>query len=398
MKKFSLLLLCVSSGMLSVSATGVIPENDVSEVVLPVVVSSDVSVDVSTATPDVAAVPMEGEERQTTLMKMKEEFKTTFKFGGYLTGRYNISDRRGTASNGGFDIRRFRLYGSGHAWRDFYYRFQLEVSDAPGTDRGPRVLDAFVEWQRHEFFRVKLGQFKRCFGFENPISPLSIGFGSYSQAANRLQSVSDRIGAHRSSGRDGGVQVQGDFWKTEAGHPLFHYQVGLYNGQGINHRDLNHHKDLIAGFWVSPLKELKIGAFGWEGRHTNENNRLQTIARHRYGLGVMYEADWTVRSEYVHSVGSTLKGGADRSDAWYAAVGVPVRGVEGLKIYGRWDCYRDNARTWGGMKTDWNLSANYWLGKNLLLQLNYTHTCDRSTPVGADRRYNVLDAQVTARF
>lgn len=330
--------------------------------------------------------------------RFAHEFTSTFKFGGYIIGKYNYSDQEGTKSNGGFDIRLMRLYANGYAWRNVYYRFQMEVNDAPGIDRGPRVVDAFVEWQELPYLKVKLGQFKRCFGFENPMSPLDIGLGSFSQIASKLQSINDRIGEHPSSGRDVGVQVQGDFLPIAADrHPFVHYQVGLYNGQGVNHKDINKHKDLIAGVWLSPIKTLNIGAFGWNGRFTSETTG-QNINRHRYGVGVKYEADWTVRAEYVHSVGTTLAGGPDRSDGWYTTLGVPVQGVKGLKIYGRWDCYRDDARTWNSLKTNWGLTGNYWMAQNLLLQLNLTHTYDRSLATGKDKHYNVVDVQVAARF
>ena len=72
--------------------------------------------------------------------------------------------------------------------------------------------------------------------------------------------------------------------------------------------------------------------------------------------------------------------------------------MKNLKIYGRYDCYRA-AKTWNSLKTDYGLAANYYLGKNLIFQLNYTFTDDRSRQNTAkDRFYNTLDFQVTARF
>ena len=93
-------------------------------------------------------------------------------------GKYSISDRSKQESNGGFDMRFLRLYVDGNVYKDFYYKFQLEVNGTPGEDKGPRIVDAFVEWQKFDFFRVKFGQFKRSFGFENPYSPIDVGLGS----------------------------------------------------------------------------------------------------------------------------------------------------------------------------------------------------------------------------
>lgn len=338
-----------------------------------------------------------------------QQMQPSIKFGGYIMGKYSISDRSHQSTNGGFDLRFIRLYADGHVYRDFYYKFQLEVNGAPGENKGPRVLDAFIEWQKYDFFRVKLGQFKRSFGFENPMSPLAVGMGSYSQATMKLASINDRNGEgsfNKSSGRDLGFQVQGDFLSASDGHKWVHYQVGVFNGQGINHTDRNHHKDLIGGLWISPVKNLAIGGFGWNGKYTNEKytgaeNTLKSVKRVRWGTGLKYESDWSVRGEYMSSVGgvTTDASAPDRSDAWYAMVGVPV--VKNLKVYGRYDCYRNDKHSWNSLCTNYGLSGNYTLGKNLIFQLNYTFTDDRSArhaAVPSDSHYNTFDVQVTARF
>ena len=341
-----------------------------------------------------------------SVKEIVDKAKPTLKFGGYIIGKYSIRDEENTQENGGFDLRFLRLYADGHVYNDFYYKFQLEVNGQPGEDKGPRIVDAFVEWQRFDCFRVKMGQFKRSFGFENPYSPLAVGLGSYSQATMKLASIGDRCGEHKSSGRDLGLQLQGDLFPASDGHKWVHYQVGLFNGQGINHTDKDKHKDLIGGLWFSPIKNLAIGGFGWNGTYVNEkyngdhNTQRSPVKRVRWGAGVKYESDWTFRSEYMHSVGgvTTDVNAPTRSDAWYATLGVPV--MKDMKVYGRYDCYRA-AKTWASLKTDYGLSVNYNLGKNLIFQLNYTYTDDRSRRVAGgtkDSRYNTFDFQVAARF
>lgn len=334
------------------------------------------------------------------------EMKPTVRFGGYIMGKYSISDREKQQSNGGFDLRFIRLYVDGNVYKDFYYKFQLEVNGAPGEDKGPRIVDAFVEWQRYDFFRVKFGQFKRSFGFENPYSPIDVGLGSYSQATMKIASISDRNGEHKSSGRDLGAQIQGDLFPAADGHKWLHYQIGLFNGQGINHTDKDNHKDLIGGLWLSPIKNLAIGGFGWNGKYTNEKydssdpNSLKSVKRVRWGAGMKYESRWTLRGEYMSSVGGVANDASapDRADAWYATLGIPV--TKNLKVYTRYDCYR-NDKTWSSLRTDYGLSGNYYLGKNLIFQLNYTFTDDRSArnaAIPTDSHYNTFDFQLTARF
>lgn len=351
-----------------------------------------------------------------TLQNTLGEFKPTFKFSGYLTGGYSYNDQEGKASNGGFDIRRLRVIGSGQAWKHLTYFTQFEMSGSPGIDRGPRILDAYLQWEKFNFARLKVGQFNRAFGFDSPIAPINLEMGSFSQVATKLQGLSDRIGEHPTGSRDLGAQVCGDFLPMADGHTFFHYHIGVFNGQGSNHKDVNSHKDLAGGVWISPIKNLRIAAFGWNGRSTNEKNTAVSVDRKRYALGLSYDADWMFRGEYVHSVGATYAAAAaamsapttaaakaileasNRSDGWYAMAGGNIKAVPGLKVYGRWDCYRENARTWNSLKTDWGLTTSYWFNKHFMMQFNYTHTYDRSLAAGADRRYNVFDIQATARF
>lgn len=318
-------------------------------------------------------------------------FKPTFRLGGYVTAKYDAADRESAPGSGNFSLRYLRLYGSGEVWNHIFYRFQAELT---GT---PRLLDAYVEWRRYKFAQVRLGQYHRPFGFDKPLVGFTVGLGTFSQVASKLQSLNDRIGEPVSSGRDAGVQVQGDLFPTADGHPFLHYQVGLFNGQGLNRAEADHFKDLIGGAWITPLRGLDIGAFGWNGRYTDAATSRR-LARKRYGLGVRYEGRWSARAEYVHSHGGTVKGGPAESDGWYALAGAPVPGFERLKLYGRWDCYRDDATTWQGLKTNWGVAANYWLDKNFLFQVTCTHTDDRGAASASARHFNTLDVQVTARF
>ena len=100
------------------------------------------------------------DKRMKSLLKKADP---SIKFGVYVVGKYSVSDRSvpnkaGEESNGGFDLRFVRLYLNGYCFQDFYYRLQMEVNDAPGTDKGPRVVDAFVEWQKFDFAQIKLNR------------------------------------------------------------------------------------------------------------------------------------------------------------------------------------------------------------------------------------------------
>ena len=301
-------------------------------------------------------------------LKLKE-IASVPQFGGYLVGRAQYTNDRTSKNGGGFDLRMVRGYVKGTILKEWNYYIQLEYSGAPGVDKGVRLLDAYGEWKRFPEFSVKFGQMKRVFTFEYPYSPWDTGFGNYSQLVQKLAGMSDRVGEHSSGGRDAGIVVQGDLFPAED-HRWLHYQVGVYNGQGINHSDENKQKDVIGGLWVSPTKELQIGAFGWTGRYTRNN---VTVDRNRMAYGIKYEGDWTVRAEYATSQGGKTDNrfAATRADAWYVSVGAPL--CKKLKAYAVWDVYRDE-KTSDTQNALYTLALNYRLWKNLMIQGTYSYT------------------------
>lgn len=321
------------------------------------------------------------------------------KFGGYIIGKYSYSDQDGLKSNSSFDLRLVRLYVDGHVFKDFYYKLQMQMNGAPGEDKGPRIVDVFVEWQRFKEFRVKLGQFKRSFGYENPMHPFDVTFHSYSQATSKLVAHSDRVGEHASGGRDVGLQIQGDFFPMADGHRFLHYQVGLFNGQGINHTDKDNFKDLIGGLWISPVKGMRIGGFGWNGKYTNEKYNGATgtspyTDRIRWGVSAEYMGNWQVRSEYVWSKGRNVNNAAtpEYADAWYIQGALPK--YKKFQLMGRWDCYR-NDKSWDTLKQIYELSLSYHFNKNFIIQAEYDFTHDKTAK---DRNYNTFGVQVYCRF
>ena len=186
-------------------------------------------------------------------------------FSGYGMVQYQAEDEDGKEHNE-FNLRLVRLALDGRIANDWYWKAQLQINGNTSTlGSSPRLVDLFAEWQKYKFIRVKAGQFKRPFTFENPMHPITQGFMSYSQNVSKLAGFSDRTGEQASNGRDIGVQIQGDLIKDSRGRELLHYQVGVFNGEGINKKDADNRKDIIGGLWVMPIKGLRIGAFGWTG-------------------------------------------------------------------------------------------------------------------------------------
>lgn len=353
------------------------------------------------------------------------------KFSGYVMSQYQYTGQDSKESNS-FNIRMVRMALDGRLMKDFYWKVQLQANgNTSDLGSSPRMVDAFAEWQKYEAFKIKAGQFKRPFTFENPMHPITQGFMGYSQNVSKLAGFSDRTGEHASNGRDIGVQIQGDFLKNAAGRNLLHYQVGVFNGQGTNQKDVDQRKDVIGGIWVAPIKGLRIGAFGWTGSSArkgtwnvtdanhnvvkNEDGSVKTrsgvrsLSKNRYAFSAEYAAnDWTVRSEYIHSQGygftksltndketdcNVNYAAGDQADGFYALMIAPVISKK-LYAKARYDLYRPRAE-WGTSRTQYEIGANYWIGKSIMIGAEYARINDRSL---AKPDYNMIDVEFDVKF
>lgn len=329
----------------------------------------------------------------------------TGRFGGFAVTRYNYTSNASPSNS--FNVRSARIQVAGRIIDQFEYRLQLQAEGTTTSIDGPHMLDVFVEWQKYKAFRVKVGQFKRAFTFENHMHPIDQGFYRYGMAIFKLSGLSDRTGEHSSAGRDLGVQIQGDLFERD-GRSLLHYMVGLYNGQGINVSDLNGSKDIIGGFWLFPLDDLRIGAFGWKGSYGRKyEGRYAEVDRLRYAISGEYTpGDWTFRTEYVHHSGLAFKnpyGGnldiatelGDKADAWYMMMSAPViPDVFHIKL--RYDVYRDNA-AWNRAYTAYDLGMDYYFSRNLSVSSIWSFVNDRRLASGS-HNYNMLDIQLGLKF
>ena len=352
--------------------------------------------------------------------------KPSMKFGGYIIGKYAWEDRDAmNTSQDGFNLRLVRLYVSGEVFRDFKYRLQLEVN---GT---PHIKDATLEWVHWKEFSIKAGQFKRAFTFENPYNPFDVGVGDYSQLVKKLAGFDDHINSSSkkyevktNGGRDLGIQFQGDLFPSRRdGHTFLHYQLGFYNGQGINTWDVDKKKDIIGTLQFNPIKNLAIGVFGWKGTigvketfgTNNEFSGIRSTKRNRLAVGAKYESDWTFRAEYARSWGYklddyewnedvklyTAKASASakgkEADAFYATLGIPC--APWLKAYLKYDLYRQYADD-TYMNSIYSAALNFKFTKNLYFQAqyNFVDTKKKANNSTNHNNYNQLWAMMYVRF
>ena len=360
------------------------------------------------------------------------------KLSGYGMTQYQYSGQKDAESNS-FNIRMARIALEGRIAGDFYWKTQIQFNgNTSNLGSSPRMVDLFAEWQKYDYFKVKVGQFKNPFTFENPMHPIDQGFMGYSQNVSKLAGFSDRAGEHASNGRDIGLQLQGDFLKNANGRNLLHYQIGVFNGQGTNTKDVDNQKNVIGGVWVMPVSGMRIGAFGWTGSYARKGERTEIVTvpfgtsfvvdrkithpdyrklnQNRYAFSFEYKKDgWTIRSEYIHSTGKAFaKSITNFNDAnakdcsINENIGDKAQGVYGLviaplaqlpknsriDIKARYDMYQPNGKS-NMQKTQYEAGLNFHIGKRITILTEYALVNDKTL---AKHNYSMADAEFCFRF
>ena len=141
---------------------------------------------------------------------------------------------------------------------------------------------------------MQVGQFKVPFSIENThYVPLKYEFIEYSMAVCRLMGFTDVCGVN-ATGRDLGAQLYGGLIDRD-GYSILNYNVGVFNGEGINTKDKNKSKDVVARLMVQPLRALSFAGYYYWGEVGADYAR-----RTRYGGGVCYDdGRWIARGEYI---------------------------------------------------------------------------------------------------
>ena len=363
------------------------------------------------ATTAISVSAEEQESQETNAEKATIEvpaWVNNIKLSGYGMLQYQGQDQEGAESNT-FNLRLARFILDGKIG-DFDWRAQIQGTNVKGPGEPTvQLVDLYAEWRKYPEFKIRAGQFKRAFTYENPTHPITQGWRAYADVINNLSGFGDRTGEKSSGGRDIGIQLSGDLFPNADGRRLLHYQVGVYNGEGINEKDKDNRKDIIGGIWVMPIKGLRIGAFGWTGSRGGMTdpltNEVRSVEKNRYAFSAEYSQDeYMFRAEYLHSQGwGAAKAGnnvrtidyskGDKADGWYAFGIVPV--IKGkLHAKARYQCYRAQ-KEWGTAKTSYEAGLNYFFTKNLEMHLEYARINDRSL---TKHDYNLVDVELDFRF
>ena len=308
-----------------------------------------------------------------------DKLKPAFKVSGYIQAGYDYLWNEDGTTTSTFHLRRARISLQGDIYKGAKgakasYRLQIDLcKELP-------IMDLWVKYQPINQFGVQFGQFKVPVSIENTdYNATKLEFINYANTVQRLvrMSSSDLQGI-TSSGRDIGAMLYGGFIKKD-GFSIINYEVGVFNGSGINTKDKNKSKDIAARLTIQPLQKLKIAAY-YMGGETDassliekyptmvvDNSGVNTkyLGYNRYGGGFDFNNKHIfARSEYIG--GQT---GAMRSEGVYAQVGYKF--LNKCSVGVRFD-YFDENKADNGNQMNYSVAASYHPWKHLRLQAEYT--------------------------
>ncbi len=160
----------------------------------------------------------------------------TLNLGGLIQAQAEFGDRGDTRFSNGNDriyLRRARLTATGHFLESFDFRLELDLSGslAATSNLRAQLTDGFIQWNRYPAAQVRVGQAKTPFGYEQLVPDAKLPSIERSFANDRL-----------TSGRQVGVQLLGDLADKRLS-----YQVGAFNGNGVNSSSNDDERFLLAG-------------------------------------------------------------------------------------------------------------------------------------------------------
>lgn len=284
-------------------------------------------------------------------------------FHGYAQGGFNYNHKGGEDTQT-FELKRVIFWTNAQITDRWSFLFMHDFSSV--------VQEYYTDFRvsNNKTLTVRLGQFKNCLSYENPLSPTSMeAIDVYSEGVTYLTGCGSDPLLGVQYGRDLGLALFG-----ETNNGMLHYELEVMNGQGINKKDGNKEKDFIGRLEFRPVKGLNLIATGQIGRGHAIANSLynpdihegDNYKRNRWTAGFDYKSSaFNVHGEYLEG-----KDGSVTSRGAYVTGNVPLG--KGVDLVGSYDFF--NFNTSAGMDQHKVIAGlQYWFYKKCRVQLQYVY-------------------------
>ena len=269
-----------------------------------------------------------GSAKASVSQPVQKKWYDNISLRGYVQIRYNrlleTNDQlkceqcdRSWGQNGGIFLRRARLVISGQIHERVYFYFQPDFASAPSTSAQnfAQIRDAYVDLglDKKNEFRIRLGQSKLPYGFEN------------------MQSSQNRLPLDRNDGMNSSLANERDlgaffYWATTEKRKLFSslvsdglkgsgdyglFALGVFNGQTANRPEQNNELHVVGRFTypmeignqiIEPSIQAYTGKYVVTGDQVSAGTKLVAGGNYkdeRVGASfVLYPKPFGIQAEY----------------------------------------------------------------------------------------------------
>jgi phosphate-selective porin len=266
-------------------------------------------------------------------------------------------------ANDRFRLRRSELKFGGKIAEEQPIEYTVMIDPAQVTEDATRrsiLQDAFFTLGYIPHHTIDIGQYK-------------VGLGEEGTRSSTKIDTIERAYISRTFGdqRDIGLRLSGKW-------PYVDYNVGIFNGSGMNQADANDQKDIAGRMVLKPFKDseklkgLEMGISGYH-RPTHGN----TFPKKRLGFESRYEyKKLSIKGEYMSGQGTAASTSTTENrtlaNGWYGQLGYYfVPKLQGVLKYEQYD---PNEQAANDQVQEYTAGLNYFIEKyNAKLQINYIH-------------------------
>ena len=307
---------------------------------------------------------------------------------GFAQANYDYTSVNGTTSN------------------DFNFKHVVLIADASLTDRlsfrlmtdmaSPNNLylllqEYYAQYNFAPWLKVRMGQFKTPYTIENVMIPTLIGALNMNESVRYMAGVVGDPLYGLMAGRDQGIMVMGDLLPDGDNRPLMSYSIGLFNGAGVNQRDNNDNKDLVAMLNVMPLKDVQLSASCIVGRGTARADSPfsgivtgEEYTRNRWSVGVKAKF-WrlNVRGEWMGGVDGSTPMCGGYAELWIRTLPKldVVLDIDYLNRNSDLSLEQQKAIPSAVQTTNYTVGLQYWIYRTCRIATQYVYSDSPTAPV-----------------
>lgn len=301
-----------------------------------------------------------------TVEKVRKAFNTPYmQFGGYGLFVYKYSDIAEVKHNA--EPKVVFLSMRGELTKNLKYFILTEFVN-------PRVYEFYGDWTPAEYFNLRFGQMKTPLSIENQMSLTTIEAILNTRSTSALMGMRDDVAwlqnGINNTGRDIGVKAYGGLLKRDT-HNLVNYDIGIYQGTGLNTSENNNSKDVAMNLLFQPIKDFRIGggAYFGEANYVKPGDvKVDSHVRNRWMVNADYKTDrFYTRTEWIKA-----------NDGGISKEGLYVLGLyyllpQKLNAFAKAD-YLNKDKKSNSELIEYTLGVNYYFYGLCRLQLNYIYS------------------------